>query len=37
MMMDLQDMELGRDWTDRPQERDKRLAIVDTIVNLRVP
>ena len=33
MKLDLQDIELGLDWTDLAQDRDKRLVIVDTVRN----
>ena len=37
MKLDLQDIEWGLDWTDLAQDRDKWLAIVNTIKNLQFP
>jgi hypothetical protein len=36
--MDLQEVECGVvDWIDLSQDRDRRLAVVTTVMNLRVP
>jgi hypothetical protein len=38
IQMNLREMELGgKDWIDLAQDRDQRRALVNTIMNLRVP